>query len=208
MAKKRPRDNIYIQALSYANDNTAGFSRMGLLGALDGDIAEKEVIDKYFGWADQNTQAWTQGGQVSVDRFTIFVRISDRDIDQASVPHYVLTSSAYFDYLSYLEINQARQSSNTARGWSVVALVVTLLVAGTNILVQENSTTKIDQAQIRTVVEGEAEVASRVAENSKNQSALMDEVGKLESIVSMMSIDQRTQLVAIAGAITSLAKRK
>ena len=173
MKKPMKKENIYIQTLSFANNYPDGFTKENLMNNLDADKGSLEIISKYFEFADYNITTVVGNAATGFDRETIFIRISDRE----DTLYYILTSSAYFDYLSYIELSEARISSRQARFWSILALVISIGTGLGSIGAQIFGNISLKKEQFEKI--------ENLSENSKTTNAkidvLIDQVNKIST---------------------------
>lgn len=144
LKKEKIKDSIHLRSVKFGYESPNGFSYAKIEKHYSKRVEEWEVVKESLQEAVNNK---LQAGINRVTPFVLLQRPAGSDIRG-----YVFTLSyeAYFNYLEYLELVEARQNSRQSFWLSFVAIVLSLITLSASIYYsnkQIDSPTKIDRGQ-------------------------------------------------------------
>lgn len=156
---KQKIKNLYIKILEFGEERFDGFSYKDLINdkSLNLDEKEKLIIDKHFEIAFKNREKVMMGfSDATNNTETIFMLSQWKGGRYNEESKYILGYNAYFNYIDYLELQEARSNAETAKRdarISIYIATITLLVSIAFSFAQIVKPVKIDQKQINDVLE-------------------------------------------------------
>ena len=155
---KPMKQNLYIRLLEFGLNQPNGFSHEELETHLNLNEWEKKIVNKFIELA-LNTGRPVPGptGYIPDSENTIFVLISN---DHPIGARFILSHNAFFSYLDYLELQSAKETSNSANRnaklalWAVffttlISIVISFCLASWQI----KSPVEMDEKQFKAVLE-------------------------------------------------------
>lgn len=129
------KNNLYIRIAEFCTNYPAGFTQDELKNSLLLNEWETRVVDENFRNALMNGQYAGQqiGMPTSLDTM-FFV------VERGENAKFIMKYEAYFNYVDYLEFQEALRSSRTAMRLSWVAIILSSVLAIISIFVQLKST--------------------------------------------------------------------
>ena len=120
------KQHFLIKVLEWAEKKNNGFRYHDLERTFDFKDWQWSTLHSYFNYAFHNHRS--DIGRHNHARETIFQQIDgDGDVCTDTNNIYTLTPNAYFIYIEYLGIKEARENAESARRYSMFSIVIALL---------------------------------------------------------------------------------
>ncbi|MFA6285158.1 MAG: hypothetical protein WC643_01350 [Parcubacteria group bacterium] len=117
--EKKEEDSIHLRAVKYGYLHPNGFSYKGIAHHYSKRSAEWEVVKEFLHVARNNKDA-------GLNHITPFVLLQ-RNGSAIDDSIFVLSYEAFFNYLDYLELQQARKSAKDANFYARIAIGIAAL---------------------------------------------------------------------------------
>ena len=88
----------------------------------DGGLDDPEFMNRF-----NNSQAYHLTNSIEAFLMSSFAYRSVVDSSGKSIPFQSITSESYFNYLDYIELQEARKSSRVAMLFSIAAIIISLI---------------------------------------------------------------------------------
>lgn len=141
--QEKEEDSIHLRAVKYGYEHPNGFSYKSIAHHYSKRLAEWEVVKEFLHVARNNKDA----GLNHITPFVLLQRNGSAIDDSV----FVLSYEAFFNYLDYLELQQARKSAKDANFYARIAIGIATLAFVMSALFsiwQINHPIKIDENQL------------------------------------------------------------
>jgi len=142
--------SVYIKVIEYAYTHNQGFFYKDILTdtLLKLNDAEKEIVKDFLDSAYDNKRIV---GVKLPTPFNLFKKAGNNEADSCI---YNLSYEAYFDYLGYIELQEARKASYHSTVIAIIAIAISAISFFINIY-STSQPIKIDKNQIQEMVNSE-----------------------------------------------------
>lgn len=141
--QEKEEDSIHLRAVKYGYLHPNGFSYKAIAHHYSKRPAEWEVVKEFLHVAQNNKDA-------GLNHTTPYVLLH-RYATSIEESVFVLSYEAFFNYLDYLELQQARKSAQDANFYARVAIGIATLAFIVSVIFsiwQINHPVKIDESQL------------------------------------------------------------
>lgn len=151
--------NLYIKILEFGENNPDGFTYNDLVNnkILSFSEPEKKIIDKHFRIAFKNAEKERSNlPEFTNNTETIFMLIGWTGGNYNENNNYTIGYDAYFNYVDYLELQEARKNAETAKRDAKISIYIAVWALVVSIIfsiIQIIKPVEIDQRQINDVLE-------------------------------------------------------
>jgi hypothetical protein len=151
------QNNFYLKIAEFGYDHSDGFTEEEL----------KEYLRKYFEWNEykekiirdtlmdavrNGAESHNRDDGINPSRDTMFVFMGARDVDGINTSIFTLTYDAFFNYVDYLEFQEAIKSSETAKKHALWAIAISAFLALTSICIQIYNPISLDSHQFNRLI--------------------------------------------------------
>lgn len=149
------KESLYIRIIEFGLKHPDGFTVKEVIGNKNLNLQEweKSVIRVHLANAHTNyhqTQVLNHNSNIE----SMFLEIKEGSYGASGT--YIINFDAEFKYIDYQELKFARENARSARNFSIVAIIISMLSILTAILIPllVTQTVKIDPLQINDIKEG------------------------------------------------------
>ncbi|OGI16350.1 MAG: hypothetical protein A2Z52_00675 [Candidatus Moranbacteria bacterium RBG_19FT_COMBO_42_6] len=142
-------NSIHLRAVKYGYQRPNGFMYDGIKKHYSKRPNEWGVVKKFLVDASENQRT----GQNQNTPFILLERSGNLNYDQAK---YTLSYEAFFNYLDYLELMEARKNAQSAFQTAIIAITISVIAMAVSIyysIKQINSPVKIDVGQYQKIID-------------------------------------------------------
>lgn len=141
--KEKLEDSIHLRAIKYGRQYPNGFMYADIEHHYSRRREEWQIVKKFL------HDAWNNYDQ-GISQITPFVLLEKMGNLSADNSKYTLSYEAYFNYLDYEELQQARYNAREAQRSSTIAIciaIMSMIISGALSLWQINNPVSLDQDQ-------------------------------------------------------------
>ena len=150
----RNETDIHIKLLKFGETKPEGFCFYDLLSEkneLNLNKWEQCILKKYFYNAHENTKKYDPGGFPNLE--TLFLLIEGENMPDFKDDRckYIINLDSKFKYIDFIELQEARKNAKSARNFSVVAIVISLISIVVALLITQN--VRLDNNQFNKIID-------------------------------------------------------